>query len=158
FDHVATNTVLDGFIVERANGFGVSVFQCSTTVRNCVVRQISGNALYIEGNPLVDNCSFLSTSNADSAFTMYSSSPTLRHCIIAGNQANGINTVPPSSPLILNCLITGNDGTGISFVGSGSPQIRNCTISGNRGTAVGGINVAGSTGLTIYNCILWGNR
>ena len=76
-----------------------------------------------------------------------SSSPTIRNCIITGNEAagllgagGGISCVL-SNPTIINCLITGNlsssrlfgRGNGI-FLSESSPKIVDCVISDNVGS------------------------
>ena len=159
-----TNTVFDGFTVKNAKGGtggGLNVFNANPTIRNCAVSDNVGTALYIQGNPWVENCSFLANSGADAAITMYSSSPTIRNCTIRGNGGIGIDSIYSGSgscsPKIVNCLVTGNGGGGMSLMGPGSSLVVHCTVSGNLAPSVGGILVNGANA-TIYNSILWNNR
>ena len=80
----------------------------------------------------------------------YGSSPTIRNCVIIGNDAvgtdndgGGICIDNGGDPIIEDCQIIGNTaadkGGGIQCKSSGSqPQIRNCTISGNTAVNSGG--------------------
>ena len=80
----------------------------------------------------------------------YGSSPTIRNCVITGNEAvgavndgGGIGIDNGGDPIIEYCLITGNTaadkGGGLQCKSSGSqPQIRHCTISRNTAVNSGG--------------------
>ena len=99
-----------------------------------------------------------------------SSSPTIRNCIIAGNDAedNGGGIYNnASSPVITNCIISHNSagiiaagdgyGGGISNWNFSSPIITNCTITVNSTLWYGGGIMNSESSLTITNSIIWGN-
>ncbi|MBP7053353.1 MAG: pre-peptidase C-terminal domain-containing protein [Phycisphaerae bacterium] len=67
----------------------------------------------------------------------YASSPTIAHCIIAGNR-------------------TSLDGGGIDCRFSDA-RFANCTIAGNYAGRSGGSVVCEDSSITFTNCILWGN-
>ena len=92
-------------------------------------------------------------------------SPTIKHCIIRNNTAyrgGGVRIGKVASDgrglsllvEMTNCLITGNTGCGI-VVSSGT-TILNCTIFGNRGDRGGGIRF-GVVPRRINNLIIYGN-
>jgi parallel beta-helix repeat protein len=97
-----------------------------------------------------------------------SASPTIRNCIITGNQSiggdsgsgAGISCYSNASPDITNCIISNNSGVwggGIYCNFSSSPDISNCTLVGNSARGGGGIYVANSSWPLISDCIMWNN-
>ena len=112
---------------------------------------------------------------------VYSSSPTISHCIIQNNKGKdfggGIYCGYNSSPIISNCLITENSfnpygyGAGIFCYNNSSPTIINCIITNNtvlgnaplgHGRHGGGIccfGISETTGSNpvVANCIIAGN-
>jgi hypothetical protein len=98
----------------------------------------------------------------------YRSSPTIKNCVITGNQSigtdsgsgAGISCYLNASPIIVNCLVASNSGVwggGIYCNFSSSPNISNCTITGNFARGGGGIYTANQSWPTITDSILWDN-
>jgi parallel beta-helix repeat protein len=98
----------------------------------------------------------------------YLSSPTIRNCIITGNQSiggesgsgAGISCYASASPEITNCVISDNSGVwggGIYCNFTSMPNITNCTIVGNSARGGGGIYVANSSWPLISDCVMWNN-
>ncbi|MEQ8763915.1 MAG: right-handed parallel beta-helix repeat-containing protein [Planctomycetota bacterium] len=116
------------------------------------------------------------------------SSPTIRHCILRGNQAacwGGALSINHSSPRIENTLITenssGDDGGGVFAWNGGEPVLVGVMITDNVAASIGGgvcdfgsslvlvhVTIAGNTapfgagaylfGSTLGNSIVWGNH
>ena len=96
------------------------------------------------------------------------SSPTIRNCLITGNESGGRGTIytENSSPIIFNCIITNNrasrgyGGAVCAFYNS-SPTILNCIITGNKAEGAGhhggGIYCHDHANAFIANCIIAGN-
>lgn len=105
------------------------------------------------------------------AIACYSSSPTIRNCIIEDNhdlpKGGGIGiTCYDSSPVISNCVIRNNYGGGLRCTMS-DPTVRNCTFTGNRASHIryygdnetlfgGGILFEGGD-ISVINCTFSGN-
>ncbi|GAB4343911.1 MAG: hypothetical protein Kow0099_22830 [Candidatus Abyssubacteria bacterium] len=97
------------------------------------------------------------------------SSPTIRNCVITGNQSigtesgsgAGISCYQVASPDIVNCVIAGNSGVwggGIYCNFWSSPTISNCTIVGNSVSGGGGaIYTANESWPLITDSIMWSN-
>ena len=97
----------------------------------------------------------------------YTSSPTIRDCVILGNWASGsgggIYSCEYSSPTIENCEISGNmaysNGGGIVFYWHGSPSVRSCNIVGNHAQAGrgGGVSCEDYVTAVITECTVSAN-
>ena len=90
-----------------------------------------------------------------------SSSPTLTHVTINGNNAivggGGICNYAGSSPVLTNVIITKNYGGGMYNYGS-SPVLTNVTIANNTATTGGGgICNNAACSAAVRNSIIWGN-
>ncbi len=97
----------------------------------------------------------------------------ISNCIIASNTQESYGGIlsNASDTQIINCLIVNNvtngssegAGAGVGCVGSGTSSnvlIANCTIANNTastGQNGGGIYCGDNTGVTLNNCIIWGN-
>jgi hypothetical protein len=93
----------------------------------------------------------------------YSSSPTIRNCVIENGYAEGSGGglyFYYSNATVINCTITGNAadyyGGGISCSFS-APLITGCTISGNTAGFAGGGLDGGQSDPNIFNCVIIGN-
>ena len=100
------------------------------------------------------------------AILLENSSPTISNCIITGNSSNaqynsggGIFN-SGGRPTITNCIFSRNwaGGGGGIYSEEGGPTITNCTFSGNQAQDRGGGGIYCRHGITVTNCILWGNR
>jgi len=99
----------------------------------------------------------------------FSSSPTIRDCIINGNMAQvaggGVAALHSSSPTISRCIISGNTGGswggGVLCLDSSSPTITNCLITANvvlgAGNGGGGIDCWQASFPLIVNSTISGN-
>jgi len=83
--------------------------------------------------------------------------PTIRNCIITGNEGPGVYVLD-SSPIISNCLITSNEGDGIESRANSYPQMHGCIIADNGGNGVYGgyarienCTIAGNAGAGVFN-------
>jgi hypothetical protein len=93
------------------------------------------------------------------------SSPTIRNCVIQGNQCGcwgAAICVSSGSPTIVDCALLGNqaddNGGGVFAWGSGSLTIVNTLIAGNDGGATGGgVAVFSSSASTIVNSTIVDN-
>ena len=109
-----------------------------------------------------DNTAFY----AGAVMNVWGSNPTFANCSFMGNQAyndGGASETAAgggmcnwsSSPTLINCVISGNCaqmGGGIWCTRESYPVLINCTVASN---IHGGIVV--DSGITLANCILWGN-
>ncbi len=163
------NTANSGFLI---GGGGMSNLSSSPTVEGCVFDTNSaslsggGMASYI-ANPVVIGCTFENNGATGDGGGMYStqSDPTLINCAFRENQAangGGMYTDTGIASLT-NCAFVGNTatyGAGL-FNTIADATLVNCTLQGNTATAIGGggggILYAGSSIVTLANCILWGN-
>jgi parallel beta-helix repeat protein/predicted outer membrane repeat protein len=140
----------------------------SKTVLDC---QKSGRGFYFHSGEealfVVDGFTIKNGFAEDAAGILCTegSSPTIRNCVIAGNQATwnggGICCDGGSSPLIFNCTISANaaaNGGGIHCLRSSQPTIVNCAIVGNETSDCGGAVACSEGGdATLTNCTLCGN-
>jgi len=97
------------------------------------------------------------------------SSPTIRNCLITGNESGGRGTIYTenySNPIISNCIITNNIasrgyGAAVCAFYNSSPTITNCLITNNKaqgkGHHGGGIYCHDHSNAIISNCIITGN-
>ena len=95
------------------------------------------------------------------------SSPTIRNCIIADNEAFGAGGgiyVNNSMATVTNCLLIGNEsrdshGGGMFCTNSSNPTVSNCTFVDNVADDRAGGLFSGGSGTTVQltNCIFWGN-
>lgn len=86
----------------------------------------------------------------------------ISHCIISGNGPCGATVVKDVWGRISNCLIVDNTtfhDCGVLPVVSGCPTLVNCTIANNlSGVEFPGTGFSGHSGLTVHNCIIYGNQ
>ncbi len=101
-------------------------------------------------------------SNNGAAIRCKSTSPTIRNCVLAGNNATvsgGALHLKSSSPLMTNCTITGNSsvvGAGMLLIAGASPILENCIISySTAGEAV--YSVDGTSIPFLSCCLVFGN-
>ena len=102
-------------------------------------------------------------------FCWWNSSPTISNCRIIANTARlgggiGCNE---SSPTLKNCCIVANSaisfsassgGGGVSCLSGSSPTLSNCTIGENSSDDGGGGVYCSYGGVTLTNCVLWGDN
>jgi parallel beta-helix repeat protein len=138
--------VLNGFVItgwRPYTGAGVRGQQGSPTISYCSVELegsvASGWGIFCEGGrPVISSCRIC---NAGAGLNFrYSSRPTIRSCIIAGNDKYGIRCYQNCKLEVLNCTISdngrGSGGSGIYAWLGCEVSIRNSIVWGNRGFAV----------------------
>ncbi|UCD76933.1 MAG: right-handed parallel beta-helix repeat-containing protein [Phycisphaerales bacterium] len=82
----------------------------------------------------------------------WSSSPTIKNCVLTQNLPGGILT-NNASPLIINCTFDANTGSGVDCLYGGSPTIIGCTFTGSESSGV----YCYDTSPTIVNCLIFEN-
>ncbi len=89
------------------------------------------------------------------------SSPTLRNCLISGNEASisggGVFCFYDGSPTIVNCTMSENTGGGLYCWRSNSTVV-DCRISGNTAKWGGGVVCGGIGNTMLDRCIISGNK
>ena len=138
--------ILDGFIIKGGNANSLSTWK--------------GGGMYCDGDPVLNNCTFILNSAADSGGGMYNSSgsnPTLTNCTFANNSAytgGGMQNYH-SAPVLVNCTFRQNWARG----GGGMDNWRsnviltNCTFAKNSAPYDGGGVCNGDSWLMLTNCI-----
>jgi parallel beta-helix repeat protein len=182
------NSVVSGFTItggyveggywEFEHGAAIYCDGASPTITDCIIRE---NEAYDPGGwttyggaiecvfgaaPTITDCNiFGNWASRGGAIDCYSSSPTIRNCIIASNEAieagGGIYLEEGSSPIIEDCIIGGNVarvGGGIICFEQASPTITNCLIAGNEASYYGGggIDCTASSPI-VTNCTINSN-
>ncbi|MGB2807728.1 MAG: right-handed parallel beta-helix repeat-containing protein [Sedimentisphaerales bacterium] len=183
--HVVTGSgtdataVLDGFIITGGNaggpyphfnGGGMYNSSGSPTLRNCTIRENfslgsgAGIRSGTPGGPILYSCRLIRNLSGDGyGGGISSNKPTLVNCTVSGNSAfrNG-GGVECDGGLMINCLFNGNrsehNGGGMSFADcTPGPTLINCTFSSNTAGDMGGGIYMPDSGVSLLNCILWGN-
>ncbi len=181
------SAVVDGFEVRGGNSNGTGnnnkgggilcLSGASPTVRGCYFVDnrctFGGGAGYINGSaPSFTDCTFDSNRGGSygGAFDIATAGAVrFERCTFIGNtaaRAGALEIFSTSGPVVSNCFFRGNTSTGSGgggalWLGSGgNTQVRNCTIVENNSTVqnVGGLRVQSAAGVTVVNCILWGNQ
>lgn len=107
------------------------------------------------------------SSNGGGGIMLDQSSPTIRECIVEGNNVStiggGVFMDRGSSPLIDRCIIRNNFGAemsgGIASGRNSTADIVDCTVSGNRAPAAGGIGIfLSEQGPRISGCEIFDNQ
>ncbi len=172
-DAHSRDTVLvdDGKYIENINFLGkaITVKSVNGAIKTIIDGNLNGTVVTFsssEGsNSVLDG--FLLTNAKRTAVSSflngggiycYSASPSIKNCIIDGNQPDygGGIYCELSSPLIVNCTITNNwamsAGGGI-FLKSSSPSISKCIISHNGSSGGAGLSLLMSSP-SITNCFI----
>jgi hypothetical protein len=171
------NCIISGLTIRNAstaagsNGAGISCYNCSPTIYNCVIKdgraRISGGGICFDySNATVINCTIMGNT-ADcfgGGIGCYSSSPLIIGCNISGNAAweegGGIDS-GLSDLNIFNSVIINNNaplGGGINCYYPGIVNLINCAIAANSSTDTGGAVYCWFGGnAAIKNSILWAN-
>jgi parallel beta-helix repeat protein len=89
------------------------------------------------------------------AVSCWSTSPTIRNCIMEGGSVKAISCRSGARPRIENCIIRGNSGEGVSIRLSAEPRIVNCEISGN---TVAGLYLRSAGSAIIESCTIVRNN
>ena len=180
---------LDGFVIEHGNAsvgsavyvYDVDPYACTflwitVKVRNCLIRNNTGAALYDDGSDVeVSDCTFSGNSDTTGgAIYQQGSSPLIERCIFTDNQATAPgslgggaiagwsgNAVTGQVTRINNCLFynnyTASKGGAIAYH-MVYPRIKNCTFVNNTAVNAGGAYHANvSDAPRIWNSICWGN-
>ena len=180
---------LDGFVIEHGSAgtgsavyvYDVDPYDCTSfwvtvKVRNCLIRDNTGTALYDDGSDVeVSDCTFSgNTDITGGAIYHQGSSPLIERCMFTNNRATapgslgggaiagwGGNAVTGQVTRINNCLFydnyAENKGGAIAYH-QVYPRIKNCTFANNTAVNAGGAYHANiSDAPRIWNSICWGN-
>jgi len=139
--NTTAETVLQGFRVETASGFGdqpgIVVEDGAPTIQDCRITDCGSYGVVC--------------SNA--------AQPLLRRVLIDRNNG-GIACLESSEPRIENCVVTRNtnqnDGGGMYVAAASAPTVMNCTIARNDATGSGG-GIASRGAPKFRNTIIWDN-
>ncbi len=101
---------------------------------------------------------------------LYSTKPTVTHCIFTGNSAawdgggiycESLQGLEECAPIVTDCTFNANAavnfGGGLSSSLGSSPVVINCTFSGNSAAYGGGIYTSPGSKTRAISTILWGN-
>lgn len=141
----ATNSALDGFIVQggTADGSAILCTNSFPVISNCVVSNNPGFGIRVDqGVAMITGC--LITSNSTGVACNYSSSQISSNQIVA-NASVGVSCYGSSIPVVSRNLVASNGGGGLNIVLC-SPMIAGNVISYNTGGWGGGISVWGQAG------------
>ena len=179
---VGLAAVLDGFRISGGNatatnyptrGGGLDLYQASPTIRDCRVvgNQASyggGMCIALNSHPELIHCRFLqnrATTGGGGLSLGNTCHPTLLNCLFMGNASldgGGVRNYYRSNPTFINCVFSGNTATryggGLYSTTSSRPTLVNNTLAANYAPTGGGIANRTTTGLTLANCVLWGNE
>ena len=168
-DEMNASAILDGFTITGGHAYEGDQYD----------RRMYGAGMSVyDGSPTVANCVFVANRAFDAAgMFLAGSSPIVANCLFVGNRAGrrgGGLYLGGGTPAIINCVFSGNTagddpgycgrGGGMETRGSGSPVLTNCTFSGNEAFAGpcpshgGGVSNVGNVTATLANCVLWGNH
>ena len=150
--------VLDGFTVTAGNA-------------TVPVTDFQGGGIYIAtGSPVLVNCTFIRNKavrgGGASNVSSLSDDPSFISCKFIGNLADGAGGAMESQggePTLTSCVLSGNvstgSGGGLFNMGTSNATMTNCTLSDNSADGSGGgVYCSYATaGVTVLNCILWGN-
>lgn len=180
-------SVLDGFQIAhgkadgldtRGHGGGMINPDCSPRVENCVFRDNkaskSGAGMWNRnGSPKIARTIFRSNQTSDNGGGMASqdASPAISGCTFEANAADekgGAIYFQGGNPLITNSLLVKNRAThgggGLAGEDSAVLVVVNCTFSGNEAGLLplspeaGAVILDSSSGCSIANSILWGDK
>ena len=164
---VIANCTITGNRVESTGGMiygGGAYFRYSTPIiANCTISKNNGergggiNCYYSDA--LIESSTISQNTGDIGAIFIDHSSPTIRDCMIIGNNDTGIYCCSETAPVISNCTIADNnasdDGGAIVCGSSSSPTITNCTITENiSGWRGGGLFCANGATPTLINCMI----
>lgn len=135
---------------------------CSATTTPTSSSRNGGGAMSAGQNTIIEGCYFiLNTCTNPGGAIICSNGNSFSNCMFYMNQASSgacIYGGSSSSLRVSNCLFANNEATGnggtIYITGSSCCAV-NCTYVNNNATA--GAAVYGSSGLTLFNSIVWNN-
>lgn len=135
---------------------------CSATTAPTSSSRNGGGALSAGQNTIIDGCTFiLNTCTNPGGAIICSNGNSFSNCMFYLNQASAgacIYGGSSSSLRVSNCLFANNEATGNGgtiFITGSSCCAVNCTFVNNN--AATGAAVYGSSGLTLFNSIVWNN-
>ncbi len=164
-DGEAQDSVVRGFTIIGAQNTGISCWQTSPVIENCIIRGVSewdyrrGGGIYLEGSrTAITDCTI--ESNKGNGIKCYESIIEIRNCNITGNTRAGISTEDSygGKLSISNCLISHNSYGGV--ISSGELEIDGCIISGNTewwSSWAAGVKVSSEMPAKITNSIISNN-
>jgi parallel beta-helix repeat protein len=161
-EHYSEPTVLNcAFVGNSADGGGGGIASIGRIeVRDCTFTNNTGlgaPAMIIDEGEIV-NCLF-ADNEAESAAGAFGNgwTATLVNCVFERNTAGwyGGGMISGGDGTLVNCTFSRNVGVpaGAMYVSTGATLI-NCTLSDNDG---GGIMVEDQDGVSLANCVVWGN-
>ena len=149
--------VLNGFTITAGNAVGLNPTG-------------QGGGIYIfSGSPVLINCTFIrnkAVRGGGASNSRYASDdPSFISCKFLGNSAGtgGAMESQGGEPSLTSCVLSGNvstgSGGGLFNMGESNATMTNCTLSNNSADGSGGgVYCSWATaGITVLNCILWGN-
>ncbi len=185
---VSSDTVLDGFTVERAyaaferdlvSGAGLRCSAANPIVANCVFRKnaVFGILSRDASELTLTDCLVIDTEGIGLRYLdsdpslincsfvrntgagMYGEGdPTLTNCVFRGNSFLGGLISFRGNPTLTNCSFVNNTGGGMRH-SSGTAVLRNCTFMGNSDTRGHGAGMLSSGAIAILsNCAFIGNE
>jgi len=124
----ANGAVLDGFTISGGYADGYAAYG-------------GGGMLNDSVSPTINNCTFIFNAARDTRY------------------GGAVHNRGTAAPTFTNCLISGNMAVGYQTGGiyheGGELTLINCTVANNIGD---GIHCAGTSTMTMDNCIVWQNR
>ncbi len=159
---VAANTAgVCGGGISCAHGSSPSITRC--TIAGNSAGAHAGGILCDDGsNPTISDCAITENSARSwgAGIGCSVSSPTIRGCVIQGNDPNGFYC-HLSAAVMTDSIVSENaadQGAGI-FLRNSTARISRCIISGNRARRQGGgVKIEWDGGSTIDNCVIAGNQ
>jgi hypothetical protein len=168
------DAILDGFTVRdmagTSTGAGRGITLANGTVRNCIIRDgtgdnLSGKGISMSGG-LVSNCIItannIGAGGGDGA-GIYATGGAIVNCEISGNiggARNGAGIYMAQTMLVRGCLLKNNSAATAGGIYLAAGVVESCTIVSNRASAAGGgagIFRASGTAGAITNCVAWSN-
>lgn len=145
--------------IRSQNGLWRSIIDCNSQGRGFIFQNGECGCVVVDGFTIIDGYS----SQCGAGVYCYDSSPTIRNCMIIGNDANwagGGIFLEESYAEIDRCKIIANycetSGASLCTVG-GSPTAKNCIIAWNFGYFSGGASSVYDSNLAIINCTIADN-
>ena len=161
-----TSTTLSNGMSPLGEGRGEGVYNDGTvTLTNCAILnnsdQEQGAGIYNNNSATLTNCTLTNDSSVQGGGIANYKTLTVTNCTIAncgGERGGGI--LNSGSAEFVDCTLTANvaQNAGGAIDNQGTVTMTNCTATGNSvGNAGPGGVIAGAAGVTLVNCIFYGD-